>query len=218
MRILLVEDEIEIAKRLAMRLAASGFVVEQAADAETALDWPDPSGFAALIIDLGLPGMSGLSLVKRWRARGRSTPILILSARGSWQEKVEGLNAGADDYVVKPVRAEEVAARLHALTRRAAGQSSAHLTAGKVALDPAAKAAWLDGVLLDLSQTEFRLLHFFILRAGHILAQSDILEHLYPMSSERALNTIEVHIGRLRRKIGRKSISTIRGLGYRFER
>jgi two-component system, OmpR family, response regulator len=218
MRILLIEDEQEIADRFVARLSESGFVVEHARDAETALDWPDAERFSALVVDLGLPGMDGLTLVKQWRIRGLATPILVLSARGSWQEKVDGLNAGADDYVVKPIRAEEVAARLHALTRRAAGQTGQRLVAGKIELDPTAKSVWLEGVQIGLSQMEYRLLHLFLLRAGHILAQTDILDHLYTMDSERDLNTIEVHIGRLRRKIGREAITTIRGLGYRFNR
>jgi two-component system, OmpR family, response regulator len=218
MRILLIEDDQEIAKRFVARLSGIGFVVEHACDAETALDWPDADRFSALIVDLGLPGMDGISFVKLWRSRGNATPILVLSARGSWQEKVDGLNAGADDYVVKPVRAEEVAARIHALTRRAVGQTSQRLAAGKIELDPAAKAVWLGGEQINLSQMEYRLLHLFILRAGHILAQGDILDHLYNMESERHLNTVEVHIGRLRRKIGRDAITTVRGLGYRFER
>ncbi|MEQ1547044.1 MAG: response regulator transcription factor [Chakrabartia sp.] len=218
MRILLIEDDQEIASRFVVRLSESGFVVEHAHDAEAALAWPDPNRFSALIVDLGLPGMDGISLVKQWRNRKLTTPILILSARGSWQEKVDGLNAGADDYVVKPIRAEEIAARLHALTRRAAGQTSHKLSAGKIELDPAAKAVWLEGVQINLSQMEYRLLHLLLLRAGHILAQGDILDHLYSMTSERDLNTVEVHIGRLRRKIGRDAITTVRGLGYRLER
>lgn len=218
MRILLVEDDLEISRRLVARLTAAGFVVEHAPDAEAALDWPDPSRFSALVVDLGLPGLSGVEFVVRWRERGLMTPILILSARGSWQEKVEGLNAGGDDYVVKPVRAEELIARLNALVRRAAGHTGGRIAAGGLTLDPAAKAVWMGDKQLDLTQMEYRLLRMFMLRAGHILAQTDILDHLYPMSRERDLNTIEVHVGRLRRKVGRDAITTIRGLGYRFER
>jgi two-component system, OmpR family, response regulator len=218
MRILLIEDDREIAERLVTRLANSGFVMEHAGDAETALDWPDPEGFGALVVDVGLPGMSGLDLIRKWRERGMSTPILVLSARGAWHEKVDCLNIGADDYVVKPVRSEEIAARLNALLRRAAGHRTPFLTCGNVALDPGTKSVWMDGALLALSRIEYRLLHLFLLRAGHTLAQTDILDHLYPMARERDLNTVEVHIGRLRRKIGRDAIKTIRGLGYRLER
>ncbi len=218
MRILLVEDDPEISRRMVARLQTYGFITEHAIDAETALDWPEPDKFVALIVDLGLPGLSGLQLVERWRERGLKAPILILSARGSWQEKVEGLNRGADDYVVKPVRAEELAARLHALLRRAVGHASPTLKAGNISLDPGSKTVLLDGDRIDLTQIEYRLLHLFMLKAGHALAQADIVDHIYPMSRERDLNTVEVHIGRLRRKIGRDSIKTVRGLGYRFDR
>lgn len=218
MRILLVEDDLEISRRLVSRLTSAGFVVEHVRDAETALDWPDPSRFTAMVLDLGLPGISGIEFIGRWRERGMKTPILVLSARGSWQDKVEGLNAGADDFVVKPVRAEELIARLHALVRRASGHTGASISAGGVTLDPTAKAAWRGEEPLDLTQMEYRLLRMFMLRAGHILAQSEILDLLYPMANERDLNTIEVHVGRLRRKIGKSAITTVRGLGYRFDR
>jgi DNA-binding response OmpR family regulator len=159
-----------------------------------------------------------MEFIERWRQAGRDTPILILSARNNWEEKVNVLNAGADDYVVKPVRSEELVARIHALVRRAAGQTKQRISAGSVEMDPAARIVWLDGERIDLTQMEYRLLHLFILRAGHILAQTEILDHLYPMADERDLNTIEVHIGRLRRKIGKDAITTVRGLGYRLER
>jgi two-component system, OmpR family, response regulator len=218
MRILLVEDDPEISRRLVSRLATHGFITEHALDAEAALDWPDPERFVALVVDIGLPGMNGLQFVEKWRERGLAAPILVLSARGSWQEKVDGLNRGADDYIVKPVRAEEVAARLHALIRRSAGHASPAISAGRLSLNPGTKGVTLDGQQINLTQIEYRLLHMFIFRVGHILAQSDIMDHLYPMSTERDLNTVEVHIGRLRRKIGKEAISTVRGLGYRFER
>jgi len=217
-RICLVEDDDELARRMAEGLGAAGFVVERAADAETALGWPDPESFAALIVDLGLPGLDGLELVSRWRARQLVNPILILTARDGWQEKVAGLNAGADDFVVKPARTEEIVARLHALARRTAGQTGPRLSAGAVSLDPASRAAWLDGEPIELTKMEYRLLLLFVHRAGRILSQHEILDHLYPLSRDRDLNTVEVHIGRLRRKVGRDAITTLRGLGYRFER
>ncbi len=218
MRVLFVEDDEELGRRFVSRLNSAGFVIEHAADAETALCWSDPENFSALVIDLGLPGMSGLDLIKHWRKKGLETPILILSARGSWEEKVEGLNSGADDYVVKPVRSEEIIARLHALVRRASGKSHPVISVKNITLDAATKIATLDGNDLVLTQIEYRLLRLFLLRAGHILAQSTILDHLYPMSKERDANTVEVHIGRLRRKIGKDAITTVRGLGYRLER
>ncbi|MEQ1551681.1 response regulator transcription factor [Sphingorhabdus sp.] len=218
MRLLVVEDEPDLARRLRERLASGGYVIESVGNAEAVFDLPDPQHWAAMVIDLGLPGMSGIDFIRRWRQLGYNTPILVLTARGTWQEKVEGLNAGADDYVVKPVTGEELMARINALIRRAAGQSNARLSAGEIAMDPAARMVWRGDDLLELTQIEYRLLHLFLLRAGHILAQTDILDHLYPMADERDLNTIEVHVGRLRKKVGKSAITTIRGLGYRFER
>ena len=218
MRILVVEDEAELARRLCDRLETSGFVAESVASAESALDLPDPENWSALVVDIGLPGMDGFDLVRRWRQKGFDTPIIILSARGSWQEKVEGLNAGADDYVVKPVRGEELLARLNALVRRAAGQTHAKLEAGEIMMDPGARMVWRNKSQIELTQIEYRLLHLFLLKPGHILSQGEILDHLYPMAEERDLNTVEVHIGRLRKKVGKTAIATIRGLGYRFER
>lgn len=218
MRLCLIEDDEELARRLSAGLRDAGFVVEHAADAETALAWPDPESFAALIVDLGLPGASGLDLIAAWRRRKLSTPVLILTARDGWQEKVAGLNAGADDFVVKPARTEEIVARLHALARRTSGQSGPHLEAGGVRLDPAARSAWLGDKALALTQIEFRLLQFFMHRAGRVVSQREVLDHLYALDAERDLNTVEVHVGRLRRKVGRTAITTVRGLGYRFER
>lgn len=218
MRLLVLEDEAELARRLSERLASGGFVVELVASAEAAFELPDPEHWAALVVDLGLPGINGIEFIRRWRQLGYDTPILVLSARGTWQEKVEGLNVGADDYVVKPVRGEELLARINALVRRAAGQTNSKISAGKIEMDPSARTVWREGEQLELTQMEYRLLHLFLLRAGHILAQTEILDHLYPMADERDLNTIEVHVGRLRRKVGKEAITTIRGLGYRFER
>jgi two-component system OmpR family response regulator len=219
MRLCLIEDDEELARRLAAGLGAAGFVVEHARDAEMALAWPEPETFAGLIVDLGLPGLGGLAFITRWRLRRLSTPILILTARDGWQEKVDGLNAGADDFVVKPARTEEIVARLHALFRRTSGQHGPHLEAGGVTLDPVARSAWrADGEVLNLTQIEFRLLLFFLHRVGRIVPQRELLDHLYPLCKERELNTVEAHVARLRRKIGRAAITTVRGLGYRFER
>lgn len=218
MRLLVVEDEPDLARRLRERLSAGGYVIESVGNAEAVFDLPDPQHWAAMVIDLGLPGMNGVDLIRRWRQMGFNTPILVLTARGTWQEKVEGLNAGADDYVVKPVTGEELMARINALIRRAAGQTSSKLAAGEITMEPAGRMVWRGEDLLELTQIEYRLLHLFLLRPGHILAQTEILEHLYPMADERDLNTIEVHVGRLRKKVGKSAITTVRGLGYRFER
>ena len=218
MRILLVEDDPELSRRLSDRLYRAGFAVDTAETAADAADWPDMHRFAAIILDLGLPDGDGISLLTGWRNVGIKVPILILTARGGWEDKVKGLNSGADDFVVKPVRFEELLARLHALFRRSTGQADDILCAGGLEIDVAAKSVHRGKDQLDLSRQEFRLLHLFIRRAGHILPQSDILENLYALDAEREQNTVEVHISRLRKKIGKDAITTVRGLGYRFEK
>lgn len=217
MRIILVEDDPELGKRLAERLDKAGFAIDWVQTASAARDWPDISLTAAIILDLGLPDGDGMDLLRHWRAKGESVPILILTARGNWRDKVEGLNSGADDFVVKPVRFEELLARLHALTRRGRGESANMLTAGDLALDPVARTATIGGKPVDLSRKEFALLHLFLRRAGHIISQEDILEQLYALEAERDRNAVEAHVSRLRRKIGRDRIRTLRGLGYRLE-
>lgn len=218
MRLLVVEDDPELGRRLTQRLRAADFAVELATSRCEAEDWPDVGRLAAVILDLGLPDGSGLDLLRHWRDRRVETPILILTARGSWQDKVEGLNAGADDFVVKPVRFEELLARLNALFRRQQGTRATAISAGDLTLDPLARTAMLAGAPLMLSKQEFRLLHLFLRRAGQVLSQADILDDLYALGDEREPNTVEVLIGRLRRKIGRERITTQRGLGYRFVR
>lgn len=218
MRVLLVEDDHELGRRLSDRLRGAGFAVELAVDRSTAEDWPDLNRLATIILDLGLPDSEGLDLLRHWRRNRLETPILILTARGSWQDKVEGLNAGADDFVVKPVRFEELLARLHALLRREAGSRNPALNVGGVELDPIAKSVRVDDLPVSLSKQEFRLLQLFMRRAGRVLSQADLLDGMYELEVERETNTVEVLVGRLRRKIGSKRIVTLRGLGYRFER
>ncbi|MBU2586787.1 MAG: response regulator transcription factor [Alphaproteobacteria bacterium] len=218
MRLLLVEDDIELGPRLSERLRGADFAVELAAGFSEAEDWPDLDSMSAIILDLGLPDGDGLQLLRHWRNARIETPILILTARGSWQDKVEGLNAGADDFVVKPVRFEELLARLNALFRRQEGARSSVIERGNLRLDTLARTAGLGAKPLSLSRQEFRLLHLFMRRAGQVLSQTDILDDLYELDSERAPNTVEVLVGRLRRKIGRDRIVTLRGMGYRFEK
>lgn len=218
MRLLLVEDDVELGRRLSERLRGADFAVELANSRSAAEDWPDVDQLGAIILDLGLPDGDGLDLVRHWRAARFETPILILTARGSWQDKVEGLNAGADDFVVKPVRFEELLARLNALFRRQSGSRSPVLEAGALRLDPLARTVTLGGRSVPLSRQEFRLLHLFMRRAGQVLSQGEIMDDLYELDRERELNTVEVLVGRLRRKIGRDQITTLRGMGYRFER
>ena len=218
MRLLLVEDDVELSSRLTRRLEAAGFAVDHAFDGETAAEWPDLDRLGVLILDLGLPSLSGTDVLRHWRRAGVRTPVIILTARGSWQEKVDGLNAGADDFVVKPVQSEELIARIHAIVRRAQSGGEPLLEAGAISLEPVAHTASREGRALDLSRQEFRLLELFLRRAGHILSQSDLLEQLYALEAERDRNALEVQVSRLRRKVGRGAITTVRGLGYRFER
>ena len=215
MRILLVEDEAELAQRVATNLSRHGLTCEWLPTADDALAFAS-DGFTVLVVDIGLPGMSGIELVRALRARSIDTPILILTARSSWQEKVEGLNAGADDFIVKPVRTEELIARLHALARRAAGHSATRLSAGPLAIDTASGEAWLDETPLALTAGEFRLLRLLVYNNGRTLTRQGILDHLYSLDSERHANAVEVLVGRLRRKIGHDRVLTVRGLGYRL--
>ncbi|MEJ2408176.1 MAG: response regulator transcription factor [Novosphingobium sp.] len=216
MRLLLVEDDEQLATRLSDRLRGADFAVDVARCREEGEAWPDMDKMAAVVLDLGLPDGTGMDLLRYWRQHKVDCPILILTARGSWQDKVEGLNAGADDFVVKPVRFEELLARLHALLRRQSGNRDTWIEEAGIRLDPVARDVQCDGKPLALSKQEFRLLNLFIRRPGQILSQADIGEHLYDLDSHRDLNAVEVLVSRLRRKIGAERIRTVRGLGYRF--
>ena len=216
MRLLLVEDDVDLAARLAERLRKAGFAVDVAATHADGEDWPDLDKFGAVVLDLNLPDGSGLDLLRHWRARRIVVPVIILTARGSWQDKVEGLNAGADDFVVKPVRFEELLARLHAISRRQQGSTGNWLERGSLRLDPVGKQAELDGMSLSLSRMEFRLLHLFMRQPGQALAQDVIIDHIYDLDAERQTNAVETLVSRLRRKVGRDRIETLRGFGYRL--
>src|SRR5215468_12348691 len=172
--------------------------------------------YDAAILDLGLPDMQGVDVLRQWRKFNRHMPVLILTARGSWSEKVEGLNAGADDYITKPAHIQEIVARLRALIRRAAGRSSPTLIYKNIELSPSSGSVTVDGNPVELTAQEFRILNFFMHRQGRIISQAQLLDHIYAMDSDRDPNTIEVYVARLRRKLGRDSIKTLRGLGYRF--
>jgi two-component system, OmpR family, response regulator len=213
---LLVEDNPDLAQRLAEGLRVAGFVVERAADGETGYRLGRSEDFDAAILDLGLPDMKGVDVLKRWRQGGREMPVLILTARGSWTEKVEGLNAGADDYVTKPSHVQEIAARLRALIRRSAGKPMPTLVYNDIELTPASGTVTVAGKPIDLTAQEFRILNYFMHQRGRVISQSQLLDHLYSLETERDPNTIEVYVARLRRKLGRDSIKTLRGLGYRF--
>ena len=217
MRVLVVEDEPRIATQLTGALSDGGYAVDHAPDGERADFLAHTERYDAVVLDLGLPKVDGLTLVRRWREGGLATPVLVLTARGSWHEKVQGIDSGADDYVSKPFRVEEVLARLRALIRRAAGQMTPELRCGAVVLDPRAARVTLDAVPVKLTSHEFRVLSYLMHHRGRVVSQSELTEHIYAQSADRDSNTVEVFIARLRRKLGASLIETVRGLGYRME-
>ena len=217
MKILVVEDEAALAAQLRSALEEVGYAVDGADDGERADFLAGTERYDAIVLDLGLPKVDGLTLLRRWRDAGLATPVLILTARGSWHEKVLGIDGGADDYMAKPFRIEEVLARLRALMRRAAGQSAPELRAGAVTLDPRLARVTLDGVPIKLTSHEFRLLSYLMHHQGRVVSQAELTEHIYAQDHDRDSNTVEVFVARLRRKLGAPFIETVRGLGYRIE-
>ncbi|AFL76271.1 response regulator transcription factor [Thiocystis violascens] len=217
MRILLVEDDERVAEGVNAALNAAGFVVDQTNDGEDAWFRGDTENYAAAILDLGLPGLDGLSVLRKWRAAGQRLPVLILTARGDWSERVEGIDAGADDYLPKPFRMEELIARLRALIRRAAGQASALLVHGRITLDTRRMAVSVDGTPIHLSPQEYRLVSYLMQHAGRVVSQLELTEQLYAQDFERDSNAVEVLVGRVRRKLGAELIETRRGFGYLVE-
>jgi two-component system, OmpR family, response regulator len=213
-RILLVEDDARIAASVTATLEAQGYRVEQVADGEAAWFQGDVEDYAAVVLDLGLPGMDGLAVLKRWRENGRSMPVLVLSARGTWKERVEGIDAGADDYLPKPFEPAELIARLRAIIRRSAGHARPVIEIGPVSLDPRAMRVSVDGLPKALSPQEYRLLDFLMLQAGRVVPPSELIEQLYGPDDDRDANAVEVLVGRLRRKLGVELIETRRGFGY----
>lgn len=219
MRLLLVEDDPVLASALEKALNASGFVLDRAADGVTGETLGVSEPYDAIILDLGLPGRSGLAVLGNWRAHGVTTPVLVLTARDAWHERVDGLKAGADDYLGKPFHIEEVIARVHALTRRAAGNLRRGLEVGGLTLDEDRQRVVLpDGQVQELTGTEFRLLRYLMLNPDRILSKSRIMDHVYELEADRGSNLIEVYIRRLREKIGKERIQTLRGQGYLFPR
>ena len=214
MRVLVVEDDPATVDVLTRALTAAGYLVEQTGEGEDAWFLGDTEPYAAVILDLGLKGMDGLAVLKRWRAAGRDLPVLILTARGDWSERVEGIDAGADDYLPKPFRVEEVLARLRALLRRASGQGSPVLRAGGLTLDPRQMRVALDGVQIHLSPQEYRLLAVLLHHKGSVVSQGELADQIYGDGIERDTNGVEVLVGRLRRKLGSDLIQTRRGFGY----
>lgn len=217
MRILLVEDDEDIARRLMAGLTQAGFTVERASNGTDGYTMGLDEVYAASVLDLGLPQMQGIDVLKRWRTAGRKLPVLILTARGTWAEKVDGLNAGADDYVTKPFHVPEVAARLKALIRRSSGLASAVLTHHGIELDTGSNRVMLNGMPVELTASELKILTYFMHRIGRIVSQAELVDHLYVLDESRESNTVEVYISRLRRKLGADLITTVRGLGYRMD-
>ena len=220
MRALVLEDEDALRERLVARLTQSGWVVESAADGTDGLWMGEEYPLDVAVVDLGLPGIAGIDVIRRWRAAGRRFPVLILTARDRWQDKVEGLEAGADDYLVKPFNTEELLARLRALVRRAAGWAESVLTVGPYALDTSGQQLRADGAEVALTAFEYKLVEYLMLHAGKVVSKTELSEHVYAEDMERDSNVIEVLVGRLRRKLDPERrhdpIETLRGRGYRF--
>lgn len=216
MRILLVEDDPLIARDITHHLTRAGYLVEHENDGESGWYRGDSEDFAAVVLDLGLPSMDGLSVLKRWRAAERELPVLILTARGNWEERVEGIDAGADDYLSKPFQMPELLARLRAIIRRSQGKASPVLSAGRMKIDPRSRTVSLDGQPADLTPLEYRCLHYLMANAERHVSQLELTEQLYAQDFERESNSVEVLIGRLRKKFGKDLITTRRGYGYRI--
>ena len=216
MRVLVVEDEAVLAKQLAAALEQAGYAVDCAADGLRADELGSTERYDAVVLDLGLPGMDGLTVLRRWRASGLGVPVLVLTARASWHEKVQGIDGGADDYVGKPFRMEEVLARLRALIRRSAGSAAPELRCGGLTLDPRGAKVTLDGAAVKLTGHEFRVLSYLMHHRGRVVSQGELTEHIYAQNADRDSNTVEVFVARLRRKLGPSLIETVRGLGYRI--
>ena len=216
MKILIVEDESLLADRLAATLGERGYVADVARDGERADFLARTETYDAIVLDLGLPRVDGLTLLERWRSAGITVPVLVLTARGSWSEKVRGIDGGADDYLTKPFQIEELLARLRALIRRASGQLTPELRAGALVLDPRTSKVTLDGQPVKLTSHELRVLSYLMHHRGRVVSQSELTEHIYAQTFDRDSNTVEVFIARLRRKLGASMIETVRGLGYRI--
>lgn len=214
MRILVVEDDPRIATDVLATLKAAGYVAEMAADGEDAWFRGDTEDYDLVVLDLGLPRMDGLSVLKRWRAAGRHMPVLVLTARGSWPERVEGIDAGADDYLPKPFRMEELLARVRALIRRSVGHGAPVVEAGPLRLDARQMRVTMNGAPISLSPLEYRLLAYLLHHKGRVVPATELLEHLYGDDDAREANALEAVVARLRRKLGPSAIETRRGFGY----
>ena len=214
MRVLVVEDDPDLNRQLVTALGDAGYAVDKAFDGEEGHFLGDTEPYDAVVLDIGLPKMDGLRVLEEWRRAGRRMPVLILTARDRWSDKVQGFDAGADDYVAKPFHMEEVLARLRALVRRAAGHASSEITCGPLRLDTRSNRVSIDGNPIKLTSHEYRLLSYLLHHQGRVISRTELVEHLYDQDFDRDSNTIEVFVGRLRRKLNVDVIQTVRGLGY----
>ena len=216
MRILVVEDDTNLNRQLKEALTEAGYAVDVAFDGEEGHFLGDTEPYDAIVLDIGLPQMDGLSVLEEWRRAGKTTPVLLLTARDRWSDKVQGIDAGADDYVAKPFHMEEVLARIRALVRRAAGLASNEIVAGSVRLDARSGKVTVDGQSVKLTSHELRLLSYLMHHKGKVISRTELTEHLYHQDFDRDSNTIEVFVGRLRKKLPEDCIQTVRGLGYQI--
>ena len=214
MRLLVVEDDADLNRQLVQALGDAGYAVDSAHDGEEGHFLGDTEPYDAVILDLGLPVIDGVTVLEKWRREGRKMPVLILTARDRWSDKVSGFDAGADDYVAKPFHMEEVLARIRALLRRSAGHATSELVCGPVQLDTRSARVTVDGKAVKLTSLEFRLLSYLMHHQGRVVSRTELVEHLYDQDFDRDSNTIEVFVGRLRKKLGADYIRTVRGLGY----
>ncbi|MFG1371775.1 response regulator transcription factor [Xanthobacter oligotrophicus] len=214
MRLLVVEDDPELNRQLVEALSDAGYAVDRAYDGEEGQFLGETEPYDAIVLDIGLPKLDGISVLESWRRAGKVTPVLILTARDRWSDKVQGFDAGADDYVAKPFHMEEVLARLRALLRRASGHASSEMTCGPVRLDTRSGRVTVEGNAVKLTSHEYRLLSYLMHHAGRVVSRGELVEHLYDQDFDRDSNTIEVFVGRLRKKLDCDVIQTVRGLGY----
>ena len=214
MRILVVEDDPDLNRQIVTALGDAGYVVDKAMDGEEGHYLGETEPYDAVVLDLGLPILDGVSVLEKWRRAGKKMPVLILTARDRWSDKVAGFDAGADDYVVKPFQMEEVLARMRALLRRSAGHATSELTCGPMVLDTKSARVTVNGTAIKLTSLEFRLLSYLMHHGGKVVSRTELVEHLYDQDFDRDSNTIEVFIGRLRKKLGVDVLHTIRGMGY----
>jgi two-component system, OmpR family, response regulator len=213
-RLLVVEDDKDLNRQIVAALETAGYAVDKAHDGEDGLFLGETEPYDAVILDLGLPTIDGVTILNAWRRAGKTMPVLILTARDRWSDKVSGFDAGADDYVVKPFHVEELLARIRALLRRAAGHATSELVCGPLRVDTRASRVTVDGNPIKLTSHEYRLLSYLMHHQGRVVSRTELVEHLYDQDFDRDSNTIEVFVGRLRKKLGVEVIQTIRGLGY----